>query len=101
VPAPRARQWELSRYRAYQGRLAGRDISRTFARCTEFLAQAGLVSGGAPPGPGTPGLQGRQAGPRARRRIGRPRASTRSASSVLIRGASPAGEWPATRRRRA
>jgi hypothetical protein len=44
--ASRARQWELSRFRAYQGRLAGRDIVRTFARCTEFLAQAaGLVEG--------------------------------------------------------
>ncbi len=42
--APRARQWELSRYRAYQGQLAERDIARTFTRCTEFLAQAaGLV----------------------------------------------------------
>jgi hypothetical protein len=63
--APRARQWELSRYRAYQARLAGRDIARTFARCTEFLAQAaGLVGRGALPGPGTPGLQG-LAGPAA------------------------------------
>jgi hypothetical protein len=43
--AVRSRQWELSRYQAYQGRLADRDIARTFARCTEFLAQAaGLVS---------------------------------------------------------
>jgi hypothetical protein len=43
--APRALQWELSRYDAYQERLAGRDIARTFTRCTEFLAQAaGLVS---------------------------------------------------------
>jgi hypothetical protein len=42
--AQRARQWELSRYHAYQGRLAERDIARTFTRCTEFLAQAaGLV----------------------------------------------------------
>jgi hypothetical protein len=42
--ASRARQWELSRYRAYHERLAERDIARTFARCTEFLAQAaGLV----------------------------------------------------------
>ena len=41
---PRARQWELNRYHAYQERLAERDIARTFARCTEFLAQAaGLV----------------------------------------------------------
>jgi hypothetical protein len=38
--ASRARQWELSRYRAYHERLAERDIARTFARCTEFLAQA-------------------------------------------------------------
>ena len=45
--ASRARQWELSRYRAYQGRLAERDIAGTFARCTEFLAQAAsLVDGG-------------------------------------------------------
>ena len=43
--APRARQWELSRYRAYQERLAGRDIARTFARCTEFLAQAAAFVG--------------------------------------------------------
>jgi hypothetical protein len=44
--AARARQWEMSRYRAYQDRLAGRDIARTFARCTVFLAQAaGLVGG--------------------------------------------------------
>jgi hypothetical protein len=38
--APRARQWELNRYHAYQERLAERDIARTFARCTEFLGQA-------------------------------------------------------------
>jgi hypothetical protein len=45
--APRGRQWELSRYHAYQERLAERDIARTFARCTEFLAQAaGLVGRG-------------------------------------------------------
>jgi hypothetical protein len=44
--ASRARQWELSRYRAYHERLADRDIVRTFARCTEFLTQAaGLVEG--------------------------------------------------------
>jgi hypothetical protein len=45
--AQRARQWELSRYSAYQGRLAERDIAKTFARCAEFLAQAaGLVGRG-------------------------------------------------------
>jgi hypothetical protein len=44
--AARARQWELSRYHAYRERLSGRDIARTFTRCTVFLAQAaGLVSG--------------------------------------------------------
>jgi hypothetical protein len=41
--APRARQWEFSRYRAYQARLAGRDIVRTFSRCTEFLTQAAAI----------------------------------------------------------
>jgi endogenous inhibitor of DNA gyrase (YacG/DUF329 family) len=44
--AVRARQWELSRYRAYQERLAERDIARTFARCAEFLAQAASLVGG-------------------------------------------------------
>lgn len=47
----RARQWELSRYRAYEARLAGRAIARTFTRCAEFLAQAaGLVGGSSTPG---------------------------------------------------
>jgi hypothetical protein len=50
--AAHARQWELSRYHAYQARLAGRDIARTFARCAAFLAQAAsLATGTAPPGP--------------------------------------------------
>ena len=44
--APRARRWELSRYQAYQARLAGHDIARTFTRCTKFLAYAaGLADG--------------------------------------------------------
>jgi hypothetical protein len=43
---PRAQQWELSRYRAYQARLAGRDIGETFARCTRFLAVAADLAGG-------------------------------------------------------
>ena len=34
---PRARLWELSRYTAYQARLAAHSIGETFARCTEFL----------------------------------------------------------------
>ena len=48
--APRARRWELNRYHAYQARLAGRDIARTFTRCTEFLAQAASRVGGDTPG---------------------------------------------------
>jgi hypothetical protein len=39
-----ARQWELSRYRSYQARLAGRDIARTFARCASFLAEAASLT---------------------------------------------------------
>jgi hypothetical protein len=50
---PRARQWELSRYRAYQARLAGRDIARTFARCAEFLAGAASLASAS--GTDTPG----------------------------------------------
>jgi uncharacterized protein (DUF1810 family) len=42
--APQARHWELSRYRAYQARLAGHEIGRTFARCTAFLAQAACIT---------------------------------------------------------
>jgi hypothetical protein len=42
---PRARRWEMSRYRAYQERLAGRGITRVFTRCAEFLAlAAGLAT---------------------------------------------------------
>ena len=41
---PRARRWELSRYRAYQARLAGHDIAQTFARCTRFLARAAGIA---------------------------------------------------------
>ena len=38
--APQSREWELSRYRAYQARLADRDLIRTFARCAKFLTHA-------------------------------------------------------------
>jgi hypothetical protein len=41
---PRSQQWELSRYRAYQARLAGHDIGCTFARCTEFLTRAAVLA---------------------------------------------------------
>jgi hypothetical protein len=48
VLAPRAKEWELSRYRAYEARLAGRDIARAFTRCAVFLGQAaGIATGGA------------------------------------------------------
>jgi hypothetical protein len=40
----RARQWEMSRYRAYQTRLAGRDITRTFNLCADFLTRAAALA---------------------------------------------------------
>ena len=43
---PRARRWELSRYHAYQARLAGRDVTAAFAWCAEFLALAAHLAGG-------------------------------------------------------
>ena len=48
---PRARRWELDRYRAYQERLAGRDITETFTWCAEFLTLAASLAGdaGIPP----------------------------------------------------
>ena len=42
----RARRWELSRHRAYQARLAGRDVTAAFAWCAEFLALAARLAGG-------------------------------------------------------
>jgi hypothetical protein len=35
--APRGQVWELSRYRAYQDRLAGHTVGETFARAAAFL----------------------------------------------------------------
>ncbi len=76
--APRPRQWELSRYRAYQARLAGRDIARTFARCADFLAQAaGLVNASAT-------SQGVTIGPVSARSPGSPAAPAPSASSRAL-----------------
>ncbi|MGH3295426.1 MAG: hypothetical protein ACRDP7_26885 [Trebonia sp.] len=43
---PRARRWELSRYTAYQARLAGRSIGRTFSCCTRFLTLAAELACG-------------------------------------------------------
>ena len=38
------RHWELNRYKAYQSRLARRDIAATFSRCAEFLAYAAALA---------------------------------------------------------
>jgi hypothetical protein len=37
---PRGQAWEMSRYQAYQARLAGHTIGATFGRAVEFLRQA-------------------------------------------------------------
>jgi hypothetical protein len=42
-----AREWELSRHRAYQARLAGRDAARIFARCAAFLEEAAAAAASA------------------------------------------------------
>ena len=34
---PGAREWEMTRYRAYQAQLAGQPIGETFTRATAFL----------------------------------------------------------------
>jgi hypothetical protein len=48
----RGMHWELSRYHAYQERLAGHDIGHSFAHCTQFLTQAADLAGknNRPPG---------------------------------------------------
>ena len=87
----RARKWELSRYRAYQGRLAGRDIARTFARCTEFLAQAaGLVVSGAPPGPRDQRLPAGDRQRVGRRPLGDRRCRRRPSTAPPASGQTPA-----------
>lgn len=45
VLPPRARQWEQSRYTAYQKRLAGCSVEMTFGRCTRFLTRAAGLAG--------------------------------------------------------
>jgi hypothetical protein len=37
---PQSRMWEMTRYEAYQSRLAGGDVARIFASCGEFLEEA-------------------------------------------------------------
>ncbi|HEX3963756.1 MAG TPA: hypothetical protein VHZ03_45140 [Trebonia sp.] len=55
--SPRGQEWERGRYLAYQERLAGHSITRTFALATRFLRLAATVTpsepapGAAPPGP--------------------------------------------------
>jgi hypothetical protein len=39
-----SRDWEMSRYRSYQARLAGRDVTSAFARCALFLEQAAAAA---------------------------------------------------------
>jgi hypothetical protein len=34
---PRGRDWELTRYRAYQARLAGHPVGETFTQAAKFL----------------------------------------------------------------
>jgi hypothetical protein len=41
----RARKWELSRYHAYQARLAGRDVAAAIAWCAGFLTLAARLTG--------------------------------------------------------
>lgn len=38
-----SRDWEMSRYRSYQVRLAGRDVAASFDRCAAFLEQVAAV----------------------------------------------------------
>jgi hypothetical protein len=40
----RAREWEMTRYRAYQAQLAGQPIGDTFSRATAFLRLADEAS---------------------------------------------------------
>ncbi len=42
---PRGQEWELSRYRAYQNRLAGRAVGETFQRAAAFLTRAVRATG--------------------------------------------------------
>jgi hypothetical protein len=54
---PRARQWELERYRAYQEWLAGRTMGETFDRAARFLS----LAAGDTPDPAGPSDQPGQA----------------------------------------
>jgi hypothetical protein len=41
---PRAQEWELDRYQAYQQRLADRPVADAFGRARGFLAQAAAAA---------------------------------------------------------
>ncbi|MGH3302568.1 MAG: hypothetical protein ACRDOK_12950 [Streptosporangiaceae bacterium] len=45
---PRAQEWELDRYRAYQHELADRPVGAAFGRVKSFLAQAAATAAGEP-----------------------------------------------------
>ena len=38
--SPRSQDWELTRYRAYESRLAGQAVGQTFRRAADFLKLA-------------------------------------------------------------
>jgi hypothetical protein len=60
--SPRGQEWERGRYLAYQERLAGHSITRTFALATRFLRLAATIT--LPrPGPSEPVPGGRPPGP--------------------------------------
>ena len=44
VLTPRAQDWEITRHRAYQARLAGRPIGETFSEATAFLCRTAGTS---------------------------------------------------------
>ncbi len=54
---PRAQEWELDRYEAYQHRLADRPVGEAFGRAHCFLAEAAAVVAADPvPGAAAPGV---------------------------------------------
>jgi hypothetical protein len=42
-PAPKAREWEMSRYRHYRARLAGQPVGRTIGAAVAFLSRLPAV----------------------------------------------------------
>ncbi|MBO0776686.1 MAG: hypothetical protein J2P34_10250, partial [Actinobacteria bacterium] len=62
---PRGRAWEMTRYRAYRARLAGRTIGETFGLATEFLELAYAAAGVQRPQPASPATADHRAWPGA------------------------------------